>query len=325
MKTQHIGLAALVTASLLLGTVSAFAQGGTGAFYTVIASNDVRQLTAGATNYFRGILGVGTNLPAEALHVVGNARVDGVLRLQGTNTSVGIEAVGIPGGPGATATWVGPYAAYAVTGDYWTAVGGYAGQQATGSYWTALGMTAGYKAAGNSWTAQGRSAGSGATGNYWVAEGFQAGMQASGDYWGAMGNSAGYQSIGARWVALGYQAGRQIVGSDWVAIGYWGPGYSVITSSYFTAIGVNAGRKSSGTNNVFVGYNAYLGSATVVCTNVSMIGANTYSVWSAATNALKAKDNICILGNAQKVYVGGGIAYTPAMGDIDMGVYTNGL
>ncbi|MDD5676592.1 MAG: hypothetical protein PHW60_01195 [Kiritimatiellae bacterium] len=42
-----------------------------------ISSNGINQTSASGTNVFMGKVGIGTNNPAEMLHVVGNARVDG--------------------------------------------------------------------------------------------------------------------------------------------------------------------------------------------------------------------------------------------------------
>jgi hypothetical protein len=58
-----------------LGVVSLFAQGGTGIFNTVIVSNDFRQMSSSAANYFTGKLGVGTNSPSVNLEVGGNGGV----------------------------------------------------------------------------------------------------------------------------------------------------------------------------------------------------------------------------------------------------------
>ena len=42
-----------------------------------ISSNGISQISASGSNVFMGKVGIGTNNPAEQLHVVGNARVDG--------------------------------------------------------------------------------------------------------------------------------------------------------------------------------------------------------------------------------------------------------
>lgn len=52
----------------------------------------INQNSAFATNIFLGKVGIGTNIPAEKLHVAGNARVDGTVVL---TTPAGDVSMGV--------------------------------------------------------------------------------------------------------------------------------------------------------------------------------------------------------------------------------------
>lgn len=70
---------------VVLGTLALAASGlaTTVAYDDVIVSNHLKQVAGGATNFFLGKLGVGTNAPASDLHVAGDGQVDGELTVSG--------------------------------------------------------------------------------------------------------------------------------------------------------------------------------------------------------------------------------------------------
>jgi hypothetical protein len=88
---------------------------------------------------------------------------------------------------------------------------------------------------------------------------------------------------------LGFNTGNSCIGSYWSAVGYY------------------AAYRSPGASNLFLGSYAYWGDTNIVCTNVTMLGAHTYYIWTAATNKLGRKDNILILGSSQSAYLSGSL------------------
>jgi hypothetical protein len=178
-----------------------------------ITATNIAQVAPGTTNYFLGKLGIGTNNPATPLHVVGNARIDGTLRVfQGSSPAGNMGIEGLSAGPT-----------------------------------------------------------SGVTNGLWI------------------GGGAGVGAAGSSWLALGFNTGNSCIGSYWSAVGYY------------------AAYRSPGASNLFLGSYAYWGDTNIVCTNVTMLGAHTYYIWTAATNKLGRKDNILILGSSQSAYLSGSL------------------
>lgn len=206
-----------------------------------------------------GFVGIGTDTPLQALHVVGKAIVDSGsnnLFIGDTNTGSGITS-------GQNSIGIGPNALRSVdsTTQYAVAIGSNAGRFGTNNHGMSIGFQAGYNGAQTS-TYVGSSAGQNAAGQRNVGIGYRSGG----------GNSNGVQSLYGN-VSIGYEAGLQLetaatavgyqaltaltTGVSNTAVGYLA-GSSITSSSYNTVVGYEAGRSQldHSTSVTALGYRA---------------------------------------------------------------------
>jgi hypothetical protein len=296
-----------------LGVVSLFAQGGTGIYNTIIVSNDFRQMSSPYTNYFAGSLGVGTNVAAEKLHVNGNIRVDGYIAENLSLSAVVLTHVNsLPAAKLPTAGTIIGCGAYngATNGNFSVAIGYGAVQSANvGASAVFLGPSAGASSSNLASS---------------TVIGYYAGRNASNCQSSVIqGPSAGYSAKECSYgVFVGYHAG-----------------HSGMTNNYATFVGAAAGKNATNcAYDVFLGYAAGYGNPPV--TNSVALG----------YYAIVAADSTVVLGKGCDVVVGGtqasdakvllsregsasfagsgsfsnGVTYAKNLGDISMGVYTNG-